>query len=175
MLCSTAGAVSAPIPSLSGARGRPPVVPPVPNAPFDEEPGFYRDAGFWLYGNVRQLRGRLASVNHANDRGCYTRRELDEIERGGEEIVLAGTVLVTGTHNPGQLQAAIVPLRWGASRILVLSGGFEFHLGEQLDQEPSRAARLCGTNGISGRTWPFPGGRQRNSPQMLITTQRLIA
>ena len=114
MLCSTAGAVSAPIPSLSGARGRPPVVPPVPNAPFDEEHGFYRDAGFWLYGNVRLLRGRLASVNHAHDRGCYTRRELDEIERGGEEIVLAGTVLVTGIHNPGQMQAAIVPLRWGA-------------------------------------------------------------
>lgn len=165
MLCSTAGAVSVPTPSLSGARGRPPVVPPVRNAPFDEEPGFYRDAGLWLYGNVRLLRASLACVHHGSDRGCYTRKELEEIEREVETIVLGGTVLVTGIHHPGHMQAAVVPLRWGAPRILVLSGGFKFHLGEQLDQEPFRAARL----------WRYKWDRQtdlaisRRAPEKLPT------
>jgi DNA processing protein len=35
-----------------------------------------------------------------------------------------------------------VPLRWGAPRILVFSGGFHHHLGPDLKEEPFRAARL---------------------------------
>jgi DNA processing protein len=49
---------------------------------------------------------------------------------------------VTGIHSAAHMRAAIVPLRWGAPRILVLSGGFHYHLGENLDQEPFRSARL---------------------------------
>ncbi len=30
---------------------------------------------------------------------------------------------------------------WGAPRIVVFSGGFQFHLGEKLTDEPFRAAR----------------------------------
>jgi hypothetical protein len=35
-----------------------------------------------------------------------------------------------------------VPLRWGAPRIVVVSGGFKYHLGPDLKDEPFRAARL---------------------------------
>jgi hypothetical protein len=49
---------------------------------------------------------------------------------------------VCGIHNPAHRRAAIVPLRWGAPRVLVVSGGFCFHLGVKLNQEPFRAARL---------------------------------
>jgi DNA processing protein len=68
--------------------------------------------------------------------------ELDEIERQAEALVLASQVLVTGVHNPAHQRAAVVPLRWGAPRILVFSGGFLHHLGAKLKDEPFRAARL---------------------------------
>lgn len=51
-------------------------------------------------------------------------------------------VLIAGIHSPAHQRAAIVPLRWGAPRILVFSGGFYYHLGLDLKQEPFRAARL---------------------------------
>jgi DNA processing protein len=68
--------------------------------------------------------------------------ELDQIERDAEMAVLAGEVMVSGIHSPAHQRAAIVPLRWGAPRILVFSGGFFHHLGPNLKDEPFRAARL---------------------------------
>ena len=56
--------------------------------------------------------------------------------------MLGGKVVVTGIHSPAHQRSAIVPLRWGAPRILVLSGGFHHHLGPNLKEEPFRAARL---------------------------------
>lgn len=67
---------------------------------------------------------------------------LGEIEREAEECVLRGHTLVSGIHNNAHQRAAIVPLRWGSPRILVLSGGFRCHMGENLDEEPFKAARL---------------------------------
>jgi len=68
--------------------------------------------------------------------------ELDEIEQEAEKHVLEGKVLVCGIHSPAHQRAAIVPLRWGSPRIVVFAGGFHAHLGEKLDQEAFRAARL---------------------------------
>ena len=116
--------------------------PPRRSAPFDQEPGFYEPAGLWLFGNVRLLEGRLAHVEEALREPDHLPSELDAIERMAEELVLTGCVLVTGIHNPAHQRAAIVPLRWGAPRILVLSGGFKYHLGPDLKDEPFRAARL---------------------------------
>jgi len=67
---------------------------------------------------------------------------LDTIERMTEELVLAGKIIVCGIHNPAHIRAACVPLRWGSPRIVVLSGGFHYHLGTDLKSEPFRAGRL---------------------------------
>ena len=116
--------------------------PPPRSAPFDQEPGFYEDGGVWLYGNARVLKGNLAFV--ANACGGYERTpsQLDAISAEAMRFVLDSRVLVCGIQNLAHQRAAVVPLRWGAPRILVLSGGFKYHFGENLDQEPFRAARL---------------------------------
>jgi DNA processing protein len=49
---------------------------------------------------------------------------------------------VCGVHNEAHQRAAVVPLRWGAPRIVVFSGGIRFHLGPELRDEPFRAGRL---------------------------------
>jgi len=67
---------------------------------------------------------------------------LEEIESETEHIVLDGQVLVCGIHNRAHQRAAVVPLRWGAPRIICLSGGFLYHLGEDLNQELFPVARL---------------------------------
>ncbi len=117
-------------------------LPPLRTAPFDQEPGFYEEAGLWLYGNARILRSELALVKAAIGPNEHSTEELNAIEAEAEEIVLGGKVLVCGVHNAAQRRAAVVPLRWGAPRIVVFSGGFKYHLGEDLDNEPFRAARL---------------------------------
>ncbi len=116
--------------------------PPVRSAPFEEEPGFYEPAGVWLYGNVRLLNTSLFHVENALGAPVQMPSILDAIETETEKRMLAGSVLVTGIHSPAHQRAAVVPLRWGSPRILVLSGGFHHHLGERLDQEPFRCARL---------------------------------
>lgn len=116
--------------------------PPRRSAPFDVEPGFYPDAGLWLYGNARRLGASLASIERALGQPHHTPDDLCQIERETEQAVLEGRIVVTGIHSPAHQRAAIVPLRWGAPRILVLSGGFHAHLGPDLKEEPFRAARL---------------------------------
>lgn len=144
----------------SPVQRRGPTAPPRRSAPFDQEPGFYEPAGLWLYGNVRLLEGKLAHVEEALGEPDHLPSELDAIERKAEELVLNGCVLVTGIHNPAHQRAAIVPLRWGAPRILVLSGGFKHHLGPGLKDEPFRAARLWRyqfderTDLVISRRWP---------------------
>jgi hypothetical protein len=111
-------------------------------APFDHEPGFYEPAGHWLYGNARLLDGRLACIARAYGPDRHLPSELAAIETEAETLVLGSNVLVCGIHSAAHQRAAVVPLRWGAPRIVVVSGGFKYHLGEKLDQELFRAARL---------------------------------
>ncbi len=119
-----------------------PSEPPRRTAPFDFEPGYHLPAKLWLYGNAHLLAGELAFLEIASGPPHQDPDQLSEIERRAEELVLAGKILVCGIHNPAQMRAATLPLRWGAPRILVLSGGFIHHLGPSLNQEPFRAARL---------------------------------
>ncbi len=121
---------------------KPKEVPPRRSAPFDQEPGFYTDAGLWLYGNARLLRAELVCIDAAFGHDYHSAAQLDEIEREVEGLILSGRVLVCGIHNIAHMRSAVVPLRWGAPRIIVMSGGFSYHLGPRLDQEPFRAARL---------------------------------
>jgi hypothetical protein len=116
--------------------------PPRRTAPFDDEPGYHEPCGLWFYGNVRLLHGHLAYVEAACGPPRHSPAALDAIEAETERLVLDGKVLVCGIHSPAHQRAATVPLRWGSPRIVVFSGGFLRHLGEDLRQEPFRVARL---------------------------------
>lgn len=112
------------------------------SAPFDAEPGYYDLGGLWLYGNARLLGGKLAYVTSACGAPYHPLHDLNVIEAEAERLVLSGYVLVCGIHNEGHQRAAVVPLRWGSPRIVVLSGGFLHHFGQDLKDEPFRLARL---------------------------------
>lgn len=128
--------------SITSLRDGCKTAPPRRTAPFDLEPGFYEPANLWLYGNTRLLESKLVCITETFGPDCHSPCQLDEIERKAEQLVLDGKILVTGIHNSAHQRAAIVPLRWGAPRIVIFSGGFFHHLGQELNQEPFRTARL---------------------------------
>ncbi|MBA3724867.1 MAG: hypothetical protein H0W86_00070 [Armatimonadetes bacterium] len=111
-------------------------------APFTDVSVYHGTSGLWLYGNLRLLRSNLAYMPSAIGPGDWTADELQAIERETELLVLDSKTLVCGVHGAAHQRTAVVPLRWGAPRIVVLSGGFHYHLGPKLDHEPFRAARL---------------------------------
>lgn len=118
------------------------LTPPKRSAPFDVEPAFYEPAKLWLYGNVKLLKADLACVDRCFGEPIHAPDELDRISNDAMNLVLESKVLVAGVHNIAHQRAAVVPLRWGAPRILVFSGGFHVHLGNDLSNEPFRAAKL---------------------------------
>ncbi len=128
--------------SITSLRDGCKTAPPRRTAPFDLEPGFYEPANLWLYGNTRLLESNLVCIPETFGHDCHSPSDLDEIERKTEQLVLDGQILVTGIHNSAHQRAAVVPLRWGAPRIVIFSGGFFHHLGKELNQEPFRTARL---------------------------------
>lgn len=111
-------------------------------ARYEDEPSYYGAGALWLYGNVRLLHQKLSCVESALGSGPWDKTTLDEIETEAERRILNAEVLVCGIHNEAHQRAAIVPLRWGAPRVIVFSGGFRVHLGSDLRNEPFRAARL---------------------------------
>lgn len=119
-----------------------PCAKPKRTAPFDQEPGYHVPASLWLYGNVKLLEGPLAFLPQSLGSPDQSAKELDELERIAEALVLNSKIIVCGVHNVAHQRIAVVPLRWGSPRVVVLSGGFHFHLGTQLNNEPFRAARL---------------------------------
>lgn len=93
----------------------------------------------FLYGNQRLLEGKTFSVlSSRNARPA----DLELIEQLTEEGVLDSEILVAGHDRPEYQRAAVVPLRWGAPRILCLDRGLFKVLGEDLKDEAFRAARL---------------------------------
>ena len=93
----------------------------------------------FLYGNQRILHGKTFCV--LSSRNSHP-AALDQVESLTEEGVLSGEVLVSGHNRPEYQRSAIVPLRWGAPRILCLDQGLFSALGEDLKEEPFRSARL---------------------------------
>jgi DNA processing protein len=93
----------------------------------------------FLYGNVRVLATKTFAVVCSRNPSAA---DLEAIERATEAGVLGSMVLVGGTTTDAYQRASIVPLRWGAPRILVLDRGLFPALGENLEEEPFRAARL---------------------------------
>lgn len=93
----------------------------------------------FLYGNQNVLKGRTASILSSRN---TMPAGLDLMERLAEEAVLAGEIIVSGHDTPEYQRSALVPLRWGAPRVLCLDRGLFEGLGEDLKEEPFRAARL---------------------------------
>jgi hypothetical protein len=93
----------------------------------------------FLFGNLRLLDARTFGVFCS--RGA-SERSLAQVEQLVEEGALQGEVLVSGHDTPEYQRAAVVPLRWGAPRILVLDMGMKAALGADLKEEPFRIARL---------------------------------
>ncbi|MBS1714597.1 MAG: hypothetical protein JST30_09705 [Armatimonadetes bacterium] len=109
---------------------------------YEDEPSYYEAGALWLYGNVRLLHAKLSCIETAFGPGPWDRSALDEIEQAAERRILNAEILVCGVHNEAHQRAAVVPLRWGAPRVIVFSGGIRVHLGDDLKNEPFRAARL---------------------------------
>lgn len=93
----------------------------------------------FYYGNHRILDAKTFTVLSSRSSPPSA---LDQMERLSEEGVLAGEILVTGHDTPEYQRAAVVPLRWGAPRVLCLDRGLFDALGPRLTDEPFRAARL---------------------------------
>ncbi len=103
--------------------------------PFCTSPPAY----VFLYGNHAVLETKTFCVLASRDSDRTTE---DLVESNVENGVLHPMTLVTGANTSSYMRAAVVPLRWGAPRILVLDRGLFAALGENLDEEPFPAARL---------------------------------
>lgn len=90
-------------------------------------------------GNLKLLEAKTFAVLSSRN---TTPAGLDLMEKLAEEGVLKGEVVVSGHDTPEYQRSALVPLRWGAPRILCLDRGLFPALGENLTEEPFRAARL---------------------------------
>ncbi|MBX3117433.1 MAG: hypothetical protein KF784_00090 [Fimbriimonadaceae bacterium] len=148
-----------------------PETPPRRSLPYEAEPGYYEDGRLWLYGNVRLLQSELAYLPNAAGLPGHTKAELDELEKEAERLVLAGRTLVVGIHSPAHQRTALVPLRWSAPRIVVMSGGFRRHLGPNLDREPFRGRCSGGSSGTPRWTWRSPAALRRSCRPSLCTTR----
>jgi|CXWL01.1.fsa_nt_gi DNA processing protein len=93
----------------------------------------------FCYGNLRLLGAKTFSILSSRN---APPKALDRIEKLTEEGVFQSEVLITGHDRPEYQRSAIVPLRWGSPRILCFDRGMFQVLGEDLSNEPFRAARL---------------------------------
>ena len=93
----------------------------------------------FLYGNTKLLSTKTFAVMSSRN---ASEQQLMEIEQLTEQGVLNGEVLVTGHDKPEYQRSAVVPLRWGAPRILCLDRGLFQVLGDDLRNEAFRIARL---------------------------------
>ncbi len=93
----------------------------------------------YLHGNARLLEADTFCVMSSRK---SSNEALEQIDKLAEEGVLAGKTLVAGDDTPEYQRAAVVPLRWGAPRIIVLDRGLFKALGPDLKEETFRSARL---------------------------------
>jgi DNA processing protein len=93
----------------------------------------------FLYGNTALLESSTFAVLSSRNAPTSALNALEELTEAG---VLGGEVLVSGHDRPEYQRSAVVPLRWGAPRILCLDRGLFPVLGPELRDEAFRAARL---------------------------------
>ncbi len=93
----------------------------------------------YVYGNSKLLNSKTFTVLASRN---VPSGVLDRVEAWSEQGVMDHRILVGGHDTPAYQRAAVVPLRWGAARILVLDKNLFEALGPDLKEEPFRAARL---------------------------------
>lgn len=93
----------------------------------------------FAYGSLNLLERSTFSVIASRN---APKAALDKIEQLTEERLLQGAVLVGGVDRLEYQRASVVPLRWGAPRILCLDRGLYGTFGKDLKSEAFRAARL---------------------------------
>lgn len=93
----------------------------------------------FLYGNARLLQANTFCVLCSRD---SRPADLDLIEKLAEEGVLRSEVLVSGHDKQEYRRSAIVPLRWGAPRIICLDRGLFEALGPELIRDAMNEATL---------------------------------
>lgn len=136
---------------------------------------------FTLYGNLRLLLSEAhwtPSMPSPNG-NLITPQEQDDLEKRTEEAVLRGRIVTCGYHHEGWRRVAVVPLRWGSPRIVVLPGSLEACLGPDLLQEPFRAAHLwryqwdCSTD-LAITTRNGPNYRAMRQPAIDRLCRRIV-
>lgn len=128
----------------------------------------------FMYGQHSLLEGRTFAVLSSRK---SAEGSLNLIESVAEDGVLKGEILVAGHDTPEYQRSAVVPLRWGAPRILVLDQGMRKVLGPDLKEEAFRMARLWRfqfdpTTDLVVATQPPEGTYHRNSNKV---RDRLVA
>lgn len=128
----------------------------------------------FMYGQNALLEGRTFAVLSSRK---SSEESLRQVEALAEEGVLKGEILVAGHDTPEYQRSAVVPLRWGAPRILVLDQGMRKVLGPDLKEEAFRMARLWRfqfdpTTDLVVATQPPDGAYHRNSNKV---RDRLVA
>jgi DNA processing protein len=93
----------------------------------------------FLYGNQKLIQGKTFSVLSSRNTSPAGMDQIDALTEAG---VLNGEIVVSSDNRPEYQRSALVPLRWGAPRILCLDRGLFQVLGPDLNNEPFRAARL---------------------------------
>lgn len=93
----------------------------------------------YMYGNTKLLESRTFAVLNSRN---PSEGALEETELCVQDGVLKADILVSGHSTEAYQRSAVVPLRWGAPRILVLDCDLFEALGEDLKEEPFRLARL---------------------------------
>jgi predicted Rossmann fold nucleotide-binding protein DprA/Smf involved in DNA uptake len=93
----------------------------------------------YVYGNTRLLQSDLFTVLSSRKSSASA---LDLIGDLTQQGVQRGEVLVSGHSTQEYQSSAVVPLRWGAPRVLVLDRGLFSALGENLTEELFTQARL---------------------------------
>jgi hypothetical protein len=105
------------------------------------KPTFLESLGLWVYGNPRLLTSKRTHVNKVCTGNENNPQDLIDIAIETNRLVFDGFVIVSGIHNRLHRQSALVPLRWGSPRILVISGGFTHYFGDDFGEEPFPLAR----------------------------------
>lgn len=88
------------------------------------------------YGNLDLLRRDLAVVPGSFGPNVGDRLDWRRAHDAATEIAKGGRVLVTPVGTAVTRHVALVPLRWGNPRVLVLSCGIRTALGPRLRREP---------------------------------------
>jgi hypothetical protein len=147
--------------------------------PFSEEPGFYKPARLWLYGNVRLLDATLDTVEGAMGPNIHTPAQLDSIEQEAEGLVPKvwffwgvywSAASITRPIN-GRLSYRFDGEHHASSLCRAVS---DITLATIWIRSPFGPPDFGATRGIRKLISPYPGESRTGCQRSLTTTRQLI-